>query len=548
MLTAQLHKVTVRHSSRTLFKDLLWDIHDDRVVGLIGPNGAGKSTLLRLLTGELSPDDGKVITHNSARIAYLPQEPDLNADAILLDEVSAAAVELHHTELALAQMEADLGNPLTYGDEKALARTLAEQEKLLARLERLGGLNFTSRLESTLLGLGFSRADFSLPISALSGGQKKLAGLAKLLITQPTLLLLDEPDNHLDLDGKSFLEQFIRSFKGGVVIISHDRYLLDLVVDEIVELEDGRLTEFTGTYSEYAYEKEIRLQRQQQMFQVQQKEIRRLEQAANRLLTWGRVYDNEDLVKRGKSILKRIDRIERIDKPVLERQAMQLDLGGWRGSNKVLELTSIVKAFDGEPVLQGLNLLVWHGERTAIVGPNGAGKSVLFRLLQGQETADTGELRVGPSVKFGHYTQEHESLDYNRTLVDTIRYAKALTEDAAVAFLGKFLFSYEQSRRLVRDLSGGERSRLQLALLMLSQANCLLLDEPTNNLDIRSAEVLENAIEEFEGTVLIISHDRYFLDRVANRVVELRDGAAVEHSEGFAAYLENVYGIKLSKG
>lgn len=544
MLTAQLHKVTIRHSSRTLFKDLLWDIHDDRVVGLIGPNGAGKSTLLRLLAGHLVPDDGKVITHPAARIAYLSQEPDLNPGATLLDEVSAAATELHETETALAELETRLASPAVYNDEKILARTLMEQEKFLARLEALGGLNFASRLESTLLGLGFTHSDFSLPVSALSGGQKKLACLAKLLITQPTLLLLDEPDNHLDMHGKAFLERFIRAFKGGVVIISHDRYLLDLVVDEIAELEDGRLTQFTGTYSEYAYEKELRLQRQQHMYQIQQKEIRRLEQAANRLLTWGRVYDNEDLIKRGKNILKRIERIDQIDKPVLERRTMQLDLGGWRGSNKVLELNGLAKAFEGESVLRGLELLVWHGERTAIVGPNGAGKSVFFRLLLGQEEPDSGEIKIGPSVRFGHYTQEHESLDYSRTLIDTIRYAKALTEEAAVAFLGKFLFTYEQARGFVSDLSGGERSRLQLALLMLSGANCLLLDEPTNNLDIRSAEVLENAIEEFEGTVLIISHDRYFLDRVSNRVIELRHGVALEHAEGFAVYLEGIQATK----
>lgn len=547
MLTAQLHKVSLRYGNRTLFKDLLWDVHDDRVVGLIGPNGMGKSSLLKLLAGQAHPDDGKVITHAAARVAYLPQEPDLDPGATLLGEVAGAATDLQAVEAALAEIETRLGDPAVYGDEKILARTLTEQEKLLAQLEALGGLNFTSRLESTLLGLGFTRADFSLPVSALSGGQKKLAGLAKLLITQPTLLLLDEPDNHLDLTGKAFLEKFIRGFKGGVVIVSHDRYLLDLVVDEIAELEDGRLTTFKGNYSEYAYDKEIRLQRQQHMYEVQQKEINRLQQAADRLLLWGRVHDNEKLIKLGKSILKRIERIDEIDRPVLERTAMQLDLGGWRGSNKVLELTSVHKGFDGQPVLQGLDLLVWHGERVSLVGPNGAGKSVLFRLLLEQEAADGGEIKVGPSVKFGHYTQEHESLDYKRTLIDTIRYAKALTEEAAVAFLGKFLFSYEQARGLVGDLSGGERSRLQLALLMLSGANCLLLDEPTNNLDIRSAEALENALDEFEGTVLIISHDRYFLDRVARRVVELKDGALVEHPYGYAHYLEEVYGQRLEK-
>ncbi|MBI3159636.1 MAG: ABC-F family ATP-binding cassette domain-containing protein [Chloroflexi bacterium] len=547
MLTAQMHKVSVRYGSRTLFKDLLWDVHDDRVVGLIGPNGAGKSTLLRMLAGDLSPDDGRVIRHASARIAYLPQEPALNPGSVLLDEVAGAALELREVEAALFSLEARLADPAVYGNEKTLARALADQESLLARLEALGGLNFQSRLESTLLSLGFTRQDFGLPIAALSGGQKKLAGLAKLLVTQPTLLLLDEPDNHLDLDGKSVLERFIRGFKGGVVIVSHDRYLLDLVVDEIVELEDGHLVTYPGNYSEYAFEKQARLYSQQHSFQVQQKEIRRLEQSARRLLLWGRIYDNEKFIKRGKNILKRIDRIEKVERPVLERPTMQLELGGWRGSNKVLELAGLRKSFDGRPVLDGLDLLVWHGERTALVGPNGAGKSVLFRLLLGSEIPDAGELRIGPSVEMGYYAQEHEVLDYGRTLVETIRYAKPLTEEAAVAFLGKFLFTYEQMRGFVRDLSGGERSRLQLALLMLSSANCLLLDEPTNNLDIRSAEALEDALEEFKGTVLVISHDRYFLDRVARRVLELRTGSLVEHPGGYAEFLQEVHGVTLAR-
>jgi ATP-binding cassette subfamily F protein 3 len=545
MLTAQLHKVTIRHGSRTLFRDLLWDVHDDRVVGLIGPNGAGKSTLLRLLAGDLNPDDGRVIRHAAARIAYLPQEPDLDPDARLLEEVAAAAVELRQVEADLASLEPRLADPAVYGDEKTLARALAEQETLLARLQHLGGLNFHSRLESTLISLGFSRPDFDLPISALSGGQKKLAGLARLLVAQPTLLLLDEPDNHLDLDGKSILERFIRDFKGGVVIVSHDRYLLDLVVDEIVELEDGRLTSYPGNYSEYAFEKQARLLAQQHSYQAQQKEIRRLEQSAKRLLLWGHVYDNEKFIKRGKNILKRIERMDKVERPVLERPVMELALGGWRGSNKVLELSGIAKSFDGRPLLSGLDTLVWHGERAALVGPNGAGKSVLFRLLLGRETPEAGEIRIGPSVRFGYYAQEHENLDYSRTLVETIRYAKPLTEEAAVAFLSKFLFTYEQMRGRVGDLSGGERSRLQLALLMLSGANCLLLDEPTNNLDIRSAEALEDALEEFEGTVMVISHDRYFLDRVARRVLELRAGSLVEHPGGYAEFLEEVHGVSL---
>jgi ATP-binding cassette subfamily F protein 3 len=398
-----------------------------------------------------------------------------------------------------------------------------------------------------LLGLGFTEEDLDLPVQVLSGGQKKLVGLAKLLVTQPDLLLLDEPDNHLDLEGKEFLEKFIRAYKGAVIIVSHDRYLLDLVVDEIVELEDGRLTHYAGSYSEYAFEKQMRLLRQQQLYQAQQKEITRLEQAAKRLLTWGQVYDNVKFIRRGKNILKRLDRLERIDQPVLERKQMGLELNGWRGSNKMLEIVDLDKAFaapatdPGAPddqaiILAGLELLIWRGERVGMVGPNGAGKSLLFRLILGQEPPSGGEIRIGPSVQTGYYAQEHETLNYEWTLIETVRQAATLSESNAVRVLGRFLFSYEQARGLVGNLSGGERSRLQMLLLMLSDANLLLLDEPTNNLDIRSAEVLEDALSEFEGSMLIISHDRYFLDRVVDRIVELDEGALTEYIGSYSDY------------
>ena len=287
--------------------------------------------------------------------------------------------------------------------------------------------------------------------------------------------------------------------------------------------------------------------RQQQLYQVQQKEVRRLEQAAKRLLTWGAVYDNVKFIRRGKNILKRLERMDRLDKPVLERKRMGLELEGWRGSNKVLEIVDLDKSFhsdtkdldqsfESQPVLTGLNLLLWREERVGLVGPNGAGKSLLFRLILGQETASGGEVKVGPSVKVGYYAQEHETLDYDRTLIATVRHAARLSEDGAVRFLGRFLFTYEQARGLVVNLSGGERSRLQMALLMLSDANFLLLDEPTNNLDIPSAEVLEDALADFEGTVLVISHDRYFLDRVADRIVELDDGTLTEYVGGYSDY------------
>jgi ATP-binding cassette subfamily F protein 3 len=542
MIAIHLHAASVTYIAKPIFSDLSWEIHDDRCVGLVGPNGAGKSTLLRLLAGELSPDSGTMVRSSGLTIGYLQQEPQLAPGRTVWAEALTASAALAEIEGLLALCEEQLADPNVFGDEARLARVLDEQARLLHRFEEMGGLNYEGRVRSALAHVGFKTEDeLQLLTDTLSGGERKLLGLAKLLVVQPGLLLLDEPDNHLDMAGKALLEGVIRAYKGGVVIVSHDRYLLDVVADEMAELEDGRITIYPGNYSEYAFEKQARLLRQQQLFQAQQKEITRLEQAAKRLLIWGRTYDNEKLIKRGKAIEKRIERIERIDKPVLERKRMALALSGWRGSNKVLEIKDLDKTFprpDGDEtiVLAGLDLLLWHGERVGLVGANGAGKSVLFRLILGEDEPSGGEIVIGPSVRVGYYAQRHETLDYDRTLIETIRYAAPMTESSAVSFLGKFIFTYEQARSQVRTLSGGERSRLQMALLMLSNANFLLLDEPTNNLDIPSVEVLEDVLGEFEGTVLVISHDRYFLDRVVDRIVELEDGALTEYTGGYSDY------------
>lgn len=538
MIALNIVNVALSLAARPILSGLSLEIHDDRVIGLVGPNGAGKSSLLKLIVGEHTPDAGTLTRAKGLTVGYLAQEPILDPDKTALEEALLALPELAEIESELARIEAQLADPGVYGDEKKLARALDRQARLHERFDALGGSTYEARVRETLLGLGLDEADLRVRVADLSGGQRKLVGLTQLLIAQPQLLLLDEPDNHLDLDGKAFLERFIQRYPGAVVIVSHDRYLLDRIVDEIADLEDGRIEVYPGTYTEYAVEKETRLARQQQLYQVQQRQIKRLETAAKRLLIWGRTYDNEKLIKRGKNILTRIEKMDKIDRPVLERRRIGLELNGWRGSNKVLEVSGVSKAFDGNPILLDVNLLVRHGERVALVGPNGAGKSLLMRIILGQETLDDGEIAIGPSVQIGHYAQHHETLEFSQTIIDTVRRAKPMSEDAAVAFLLKFLYTYPQTRQRVGDLSGGERSRLQLALLMLSGANFLLLDEPTNNLDIASAEVLESALDDFEGTVLTISHDRYFVDRIADRLMELKEGVIVEHLSSYSEYLE----------
>jgi ATP-binding cassette subfamily F protein 3 len=544
MIVINLDGVVHSYGAQVVLSGVDWEIQAGQRIGLVGPNGAGKSTLLRVAAGEVKPDSGSVFRHKDMRIGYLAQDPILDPQRTVWQEMLSAARELSQVEADLSRLEALMADPEVYGDEPALNRVLAAHARAQAEFEQLDGYRFQSRARGALGLLGLSESDLDLPIHALSGGQKKLVGLAKLLATGCNLLLLDEPDNHLDLEGKAYLERVISGFDGTVVIVSHDRYLLDETVTLIAEVEDRDLTVYQGNYSAYAVEKQLGLLRQQQMYQAQQKEIARIEAAIERFEHWASVVVDARHARQARSRKKMLERMDRIDRPVLERKRMGLELNGWRGSKKVLEIRDLDKVFaspDGQGesiVLAGLNLLVWHGERVGLLGPNGAGKSVLFRCVLGQETPTGGTIRIGPSVRVGYYAQEHETLDMDKTLVEEIRLVKPLYEQQAVSFLGTFLFPYTMVRKRVRDLSGGERSRLQLAKLMLSGANFLVLDEPTNNLDLLSCEVLEGALDEFEGTVLVISHDRYFLDRVVDRIVELDDGVLDEYRGDYSYYRE----------
>jgi ATP-binding cassette, subfamily F, member 3 len=546
MIAVTFDQIKVAYAQATVFADLTWDAHDDRVVGLVGPNGCGKSTMLKAITGEVRPSAGTISTRSGLTIGYLPQSVSFPEEATVFDTVRHGAVALSNVEGELALVEARLIDPAVYEDEDALAVVLHEQEQLLEAYDRLGGPGLESRIRSILHSLGFRKSDFDRSVNILSGGQKKMVALAAQVINQPGLLLLDEPDNHLDFVGKMYLERFLRNYNGGIVLVSHDRYLLDLVVDEITELEGGRITRFPGNYSEYVVEKEHQRALLEKRYADQQKETKRLEQSAKRLLTWGAVFDNEKFIRRGQNILKRIERMDKVDRPHQQRE-MKLSIDGWRGSTVVMEAKGLSKIYplsDGSSetkvVLDDLDLLVRHGERVGLVGANGSGKSVLFRLIREQEAPTSGDVMRGPSVVTGYYAQEHETLDLNLSLMDNLRHAAGVSDTRAMQVLLRFAFTYDQARRPASDLSGGERSRLQLALIVLSRSNFLMLDEPTNNLDIRSAEILEDALSELEGTVLVISHDRYFLDRVVDRIVELKDGKLINYSGGYSEYAGKV--------
>lgn len=542
MISITVSNATLILGSHVIFRDLSWEVQHDQKIGLIGPNGAGKSSLFKLIIGEHAPEKGgAIIKAKGVTVGYLPQHPEFEPEKTALALALEGNPRVAEIERELERVESKLGSPEVYNNPKALERALDAQHKLLEEYGSLGGMNYASRVRELLRGLGLPESDFEKPIRALSGGQKKLIGLARLMLARPSVLLLDEPDNHLDMPGKAYLEKLIIDYPGAVVIISHDRYILDAVATHIAEIEDGKITTFGGNYTEFIIDKEERLARQEELYQIQQREIGRLEMALKRYKLWTQFSDK--FASRMHAMEARIGRIEKLERPILERRKMDLELNGWRGSNQVLELDNVKKVFahtsleaQDRIILNNINFLVRHGERVGLIGANGAGKSVLLRLVLGKEQPTHGEIKIGPSVKVGYYAQEHETLDFNQTLIDAVRLAGNMSEANAVSFLIRYLFSYQQATQRIGSLSGGERSRLQLALLVLSGANFLLLDEPTNNLDIASAEVLENALNDFNGTVLVISHDRYFLDRTVNRIFVLENATVTEYVGGYSDY------------
>jgi ATP-binding cassette subfamily F protein 3 len=535
---ARLDKVSLFFGAQTIVENFSWEIFHDARIGLIGPNGAGKSTLLRMFARRLEPDTGAVHIARGIRIGFLPQEVTFDLDRTVIEEARDSSPTLANLELELDRVTMQMGDPANYGDPKKLGRLSSRHEKLLEEFEEKGGLNFEGRVRSTLRGLGFGEEDFPLPLRALSGGQKKLVGLAKLLLEQPDLLLLDEPDNHLDMKGKRFLEELISGYPGAVVIVSHDRYLLDIVAEEIAELADARISHFPGNYSEYAFDKHQKFLLQERQYKLQQREIRRMEFAIQRLMGWA-AGQTEKLVKRGRSMQKRLDKMEKIAKPVGDHKAIGLNLSASRrGSNRTLDIRRAEKSFDGNPVLRGIDFTIWNGERVGIIGANGSGKTVLLRCILGEEKLTAGEIVLGPSNTLGYYDQEHQSLDMDNSLADEITRHAALTNRALYGLLGRFLFSSDDAEKKVGNLSGGEKARVQMARLMLQGANFLLLDEPTNHLDLQSAEQLEEALDEFDGTLLIVSHDRYFLDNVVTRIFELEDGRITEFTGNYTKYLQ----------
>lgn len=515
-----------------ILKQVSFHIEDHEKAAIVGINGAGKSTLLKVLIGKLNADDGVVTWAKGASIGYLAQHQDLEGAETIYDALLEVKKPVIQMEARIRSLELEMKS--ASGDE--LETKLSEYSRLNHEFEMADGYSYQSEITGVLKGLGFTEDEFSKPITALSGGQKTRVSLGKLLLTKPDILLLDEPTNHLDMESIAWLETYLRNYSGAVIIIAHDRYFLDRVVTKIIELDMGHCTVFSGNYSAYSDKKAMLRDAAIRAYLNQQQEIRHQEAVIAKLKSFNR----EKSIKRAESREKMLDKIERLEKPTQANDSMDIRLEpDVVSGNDVLTVTDLSKSFDTQTLFTNVDFEIKRGERVAIIGNNGTGKTTLLKIINGIIPADSGQIRLGSKVHIGYYDQEHQVLHMDKTLFQEIQDTYPNMNNTQIRnTLAAFLFTGDDVFKLIRDLSGGERGRVSLAKLMLSDANFLLLDEPTNHLDITSKEILESALNRYTGTVLYVSHDRYFINRTATRILDLTDGSFINYIGNYDYYLE----------
>ena len=524
--------ITKSFGDKHILKQVSFHLEDHEKAAIVGINGAGKTTLLKIMIGELAADEGVVALSKGTTIGYLAQHQDLDSENTIYD----ALLEVKRPVIEMEERIRSLELKMHSASGDALEAMLAEYSRLNHAFELADGYAYKSEVTGVLKGLGFSEDEFTKPINTLSGGQKTRVSLGKLLLTKPDVLLLDEPTNHLDMESIAWLETYLKSYAGSVIIVAHDRYFLDRVVTKIVELDNGIGTMFSGNYSAYSDKKAMLRDAKIRAYLNQQQEIRHQEAVIAKLKSFNR----EKSIRRAESREKMLDKIERVEKPVDIDDSMDIRLEpDVISGNDVLTVRELSKSFDAQPLFSHVDFDIRRGERVAIIGNNGTGKTTLLKIINGLLEADSGEIRLGSKVHIGYYDQEHQVLHMDKTLFEEIQDTYPDMNNTQIRnTLASFLFTGDDVFKLIRDLSGGERGRVSLAKLMLSDANFLLLDEPTNHLDITSKEILESALCRYTGTVLYVSHDRYFINRTATRILDLTSQSLINYIGNYDYYLE----------
>ena len=515
-----------------VLKNASFHIEDYEKAAIVGINGAGKSTLLKIIVGDMSADSGQVTFAKDKTFGYLAQHQAVDTENSIFDELLTVKQEVLDLEAAIRQTELDMKS--AEGNE--LDALLKKYSSMTHRFEDINGYAYKSEVTGILKGLGFTEAEFTKKVSTLSGGQKTRIALGKLLLQKPDLIILDEPTNHLDLNSIAWLENYLLNYKGAVIIVSHDRYFLDRIATKIIEIDNGVVSSFHGNYSDYATQKEHLRIEQMHAYLNQQREIKHQEEVIEKL----RSFNREKSIKRAESREKMLDKIERIEKPTEIKADMKLSLTPRKTSgNDVLQISGLSKAFDKQVLFSNVGFEIKRGEHVAIIGDNGTGKTTLLKIINEILPPDAGTIHLGTNVQIGYYDQEHHVLHMDKTLFEEISddYPE-LTNTEIRNTLAAFLFTGEDVFKKIRSLSGGERGRVSLAKLMLSESNFLILDEPTNHLDITSKEILESAINSYKGTVLYVSHDRYFINKTATRILELTQKEFINYIGNYDYYLE----------
>lgn len=515
-----------------VLKNVSFHIEDHEKAAIVGINGAGKTTLLRIIVGEMTPDDGQVVLARDKTLGYLAQNSTVDTSHTIYEELLSVKADLLRLEEKIRECE----NNMKHAEGDALEDLMKQYTSLTHAFETGGGYLYRSELVGVLKGLGFTEDEFSKPVATLSGGQKTRVALGRLLLQNPDLIILDEPTNHLDMNSIAWLETYLLNYKGAVLIVSHDRYFLDRIAGKVIEIDQSKATTFMGNYSDYAVKKEQLRVATWNAYMNQQREIKHQEEVIEKLKSFNR----EKSIKRAESREKMLDKIEVIEKPSEVRTDMKLSLTPRiLSGNDVLTVEHLSKSFDSHKLFTDVNFEIKRGEHVAIIGDNGSGKTTLLKILNGLVPADQGTFRLGSNVEIGYYDQEHHVLHSEKTLFEEISDDYPYLNNTQIRnVLAAFLFTGEDVFKRISDLSGGERGRVSLAKLVLSNANFLILDEPTNHLDIMSKEILEDALNGYEGTILYVSHDRYFINRTAHRILDLTEGQFVNYVGNYDYYLE----------